>query len=527
MRLVSVAAALSVAIGPGVPLPDPEDSNVLGVRSWSVATRVVVHFGRACATADYRSSGRAFFNGRPYARGAQAGASSRFLPARRAGGIAVVSDGVSADAGTVVRMRVRVRCGGATATATRTFRLPAVSCDGGPLHVYELGGHVRREDDNFEARWVPVRAGELVAPDATLRIARGGRALVGATECNGFRVSLGPGEYSIGSYVQTGRGVDFAGRAAVAHGDAHGGGLAAHGLRVLPLSTRCRGCGDPAPASYEMRTVGGIARVRVYDGAVVASAFNGRSARVRQGQQAAAVCASDTRCRLIGPRVFQPAEPWTTPPASGRARFARRLAVSPGSRPPPRLLAPPFSVVRSLVGLPAAGGEPAELLVHWTRARRMRPGPGELQEQQGIALWRRASPSEWRLAWMRRYSGYLPLGALSGDVNGDRHPDVLLVEWNGGTGFCGPRRLIADVRGRAHELFARTTCETEMRIAGGALHIDEPVGPCPYRNGSVHCFGGTRHVVLRWRGERLVERRARVRCALARLDPARGCRPRR
>ena len=332
---------------------------------------------------------------------------------------------------------------------------------------------------------------------------------------HGFRLSLGPGGYAVGSYRGSGRGLDFTGRAAVADGDAHAGGFETHGLRVLPLSL----------SRYEVRTIGGITRVRVYAGAVAASTYDGRSVRVVQGQQAAAVCAS-AHCRLIGPRIFQPAEPWTTRPAGPTLRFERRISVHPGSRPPPRSLAPPYSLVRSAVRLPAAGGEPEEMLVVWSRETRKRPGARAPREQQGIVLWRRATPAEWRVAWSRRFAPYVFVGASTGDVNGDRHPDVLLGT-SQGSGGCGLSKLIADVRGRAHELFARTTCETNYRIAGGALHVYEPVGPCPYRPGSAHCFGGTRHVVLRWRGARVIERRARVRCAFARLDPARACRPRR
>src|SRR5205823_15051960 len=98
--------------------------------------------------------------------------------------------------------------------------------------------------------------------------------------------SLGPGRYDTGSYVQSGRGEDFAASAAVVHGDGHAGGISTGGLRVVPLSTRCRGCSDPQPAWYEVRTVGTVALVRVYSRAVRASAFNGRAARVVEGEEA-------------------------------------------------------------------------------------------------------------------------------------------------------------------------------------------------------------------------------------------------
>src|SRR5207253_5753682 len=66
------------------------------------------------------------------------------------------------------------------------------SCFGGPIHAYVVRGAVTRNDDNYEGREVPLRAGDLVGDEAAVDVPRNGRALLGATECNNFHVELGP-----------------------------------------------------------------------------------------------------------------------------------------------------------------------------------------------------------------------------------------------------------------------------------------------------------------------------------------------
>ena len=115
-----------------------------------------------------------------------------------------------------------------------------------------------------------------------------------------------------------------------------------------------------------------------------------------------------------------------------------------------------------------------------------------------------------------------PPSLTTGDVTGDHHPD-LLVTLEQGSGACGPREIFATVHARIRRIFDRNECESFVRLKGGAVQLDEPVGRRPFTEGSAHCFGGEAHIVERWNGRRLVVGSRRVRCTLPRLDPAADC----
>jgi hypothetical protein len=108
-------------------------------------------------------------------------------------------------------------------------------------------------------------------------------------------------------------------------------------------------------------------------------------------------------------------------------------------------------------------------------------------------------------------------------VTRDGHADVLLTEWNGGSGYCGVRRALTSIRGSVQEVYRRSFCETDFAADRGDLRVELPIGPCPYRPGSAHCSGGHRIERWRWDGKRLRLARVDVRCHLPRLDPERGC----
>ena len=137
-------------------------------------------------------------------------------------------------------------------------------------------------------------------------------------------------------------------------------------------------------------------------------------------------------------------------------------------------------------------------------------------------LWQRTGATRWRVVFRHRAAEYTFPSVTVGDTTGDGHPDVLLVEAQG-SGACGLRLLVAWVAGGERMLVARNECESGFRLERGTLVVDEPVGSCPYTPGSAHCAGGTRHIVMRWSGARLTERRTKVTCAFLRLDPTRGC----
>lgn len=511
----------SIEIQLATPQPDNEDDNPLGLRIWSIDPQVVIRFRSGCDASTYRSSARTWLNRVPASWGGGDGAAMSSLGRVNPGRVVLERPQLDAYAGQTVRLQVRVYCGAREAEAARTFQLPAASCDDGFLRIYELHGRGKWTDERGNGRTYPLRAGDLVASEDGLRIAPGGRAVIGAAECNGFRIDLGPGEYGVGGYRSDARGERFAGARAVVTGDSHAGGWDTGALEVLPLGTRCRSCTTASPATFEVRG----ARVRVVAGVVLAH-VGGRSVRVRAGQEAGAVCATASRCRVAGPRVFQPGEPWSAPLTAAPPRL-RAIVSAPVSAPPStNELAPAFSHV-AVYRLPAAGGSPEQLAVHWSRE--FRAGAGELggtEPQEGMLIWQRVAPTRWRIVYHHRAAEYAPMDVSVRDVTGDGHPDVLLVETQG-SGACGPRVLVTWVAGRERTLVARNECESAFRLKHGALVIDEPVGPCPYRDGSAHCFGGTRHVVMRWSGALLVEHRATVKCILPRLDPTRACVPRR
>jgi hypothetical protein len=513
--------AASVAIERGMPQPDPEDDNPLGQRIWSVYPHVVIRFRHGCGAAEYRSSATTWLNRVRASWGGGNGAETDALGRVAAGRVVTEQPQLDAYAGQAIRLTIRVSCDGGATMTTRTYRLPAASCEDGFLHVYELLGRAEWIDDRRSGRAHPLRAGDLVQSEDGVRLARGAHAVIGAAECNDLRLDLGPGKYWIGGYRSDARGEGFSGPRAVVTADAHAGAWDAGGLEVLPLDSRCSSCSTAHPSTFEVRG----ARVRVIAGAVLAQ-VPGRTVRVSAGEEAGAACTSPTRCRLLGPRIYQPAEPWSTPLDAPPPHLRSIRAARAGSPPPVRTLAPAFSQT-SVYRLPAAGGAPEQLAVVWSRAYRSRPGAhGSTQQQEGLLIWQRVAPTRWRIVDRRRASVGQLLGVTIGDVTRDGHPDVLAVIGEG-SGACGPRLLLAWAAGRERALLSRNECESTYRIRGGALVVDEPVGPCPYANGSAHCFGGVRHTVMRWNGPHLLARRATVACALPRLDPARACRPRR
>src|SRR5205814_8213161 len=112
------------------------------------------------------------------------------------------------------------------------------------------------------------------------------------------------------------------------------------------------------------------------------------------------------------------------------------------------------------------------------------------EQEQGLIVWQR-DPTGWHIAYRHRYPFGLMPELQFGDVTADGHDDILLVE-SQGTAYCGPRRILATVAGKVERLFGRYLCEGQAKIESGALVFDVPVGRCPYREGSAHCYGGLR-----------------------------------
>ncbi|HEY2939654.1 MAG TPA: hypothetical protein VGJ27_07570 [Gaiellaceae bacterium] len=526
--------AMVVSFGPAMPLPDEEDTNALGARQWSIEPQVRVRLLRACGDIEVETTADALFDGNRYPRGKEVGGTfGAEAPGRHpAGFVYTERDGAYADAGTVVHFKARARCtlpdgGVERAAARRSYDIPAASCNSGPLRAYVVEGKVTREDDNYEGRTVPLRDGDLIGTSfSTLKLSPRARVVVGAAECNGFRMILYPGTYESGGYDRTSRGDGFFGERVVGRSDRHGGGLYVEGRAGFePLDARCRGC-PAGPSEYEVRSRRSRTTVRVSRGAVIADAGAHGREKVPAGYQADVVCARPGSCRLNRPRLFQPHEPWSTPPEARPRRFPVELIAPRGRRPRSALLAPVGSEIE-LRSLQASGRAPEQLLVVWSRELRTRGGAqaSNLTGERGVFVWQ-AQPARrrtrWLVAYARRYPDIGPVGFSVGDVTGDGHPEVLLAQLQG-SGGCGPWTVVATTGRSVREIFDRTTCESYLKLAHGALVIDDPVGPCPYRQGSAHCFGGRRTLVERWNGHRLVVVKKTVVCMLKRLDPRSGC----
>jgi hypothetical protein len=419
-------------------------------------------------------------------------------------------------------MHVTATCDGRAVHRQFHAALPTESCFGGPIHAYVVRGAVTRSDDNYEARPVPLRRGDLVADEALIDVPRGGYALLGATECNNFHVVLGPGRYTSGTYDAGGRGDAFSGSRALVVGDRHAGGLAIPGKALVqPVGRGCANC-SPPPISFEVRAQSARrVTIRVFRGAVrvVGGERLTDVERALAGQQVDILCAR--RCLLTGPRLWQPYEAWMTPP---RYRATSLAHVLHGPRPANAALAPARAHV-DVYRLRAAGAAPEQLAVLWQRQTRTGAGraAGYLNQEQGLVVWQRSGPALWRRALTRQFaSSDSPPNVTTGDVTGDGHPDIL-VRIEQGSGACGPREIFATVHARIRRIFYRDECESLVQLKDGAVRLTEPVGRCPYKQGSAHCFGGDAQIVERWNGRRLVVASRRVRCNLPRLDPTTEC----
>jgi hypothetical protein len=87
----------------------------------------------------------------------------------------------------------------------------------------------------------------------------------------------------------------------------------------------------------------------------------------------------------------------------------------------------------------------------------------------------------------------------SGDLTGDRSPDLLTFEDLGGSGGCGIWRVIGMQAGSYAEIYRTQTCDTDVRISSGNLAIRRAV----YQPGDAHCCPSAyRITTLGWDGAR-------------------------
>ena len=223
-------------------------------------------------------------------------------------------------------------------------------------------------------------------------------------------------------------------------------------------------------------------------------------------------------------RLFQANEPWTTPAEGVLDRLPRNVE---GASPPLSAFAPAFSNVDAK-RLPAAGGEPEQAVVSWSRA--VRRGDESFSgftdaPEQGFLAWQRATPKRWELVYEQPLECCPATNIEVGDITGDGHLDALTNE-SQGSGGCGFTRVLISIEGRLREEFAYEGCDYSMLIEKDTVVLADGVGPCPFEGGA-HCSGGTRKTIKRWNGTKLVTTRETVTCNEPHLDPARGCTPKR
>jgi hypothetical protein len=198
-------------------------------------------------------------------------------------------------------------------------------------------------------------------------------------------------------------------------------------------------------------------------------------------------------------------------PAPQPKRFAGVSA--PQSLPLLELIPGDAEVVQSW-SIPPGGGIRPQVAIVWQRTGLV----SSSLSTSGLVIWQRVRETrDWRLVYslgfpVNRVTGVY---ARAGDVNGDRHADLLLFEDMGGSAGCGVYRLLASVRGRFEQLLVRRGCfdDTRIRIRRGSLVMYDGLVRDPHTFNQIHCCWTTwLRTTLRWRGPKLVSTaKARIR----------------
>ena len=494
---------IQIEIEAGYALPEPGDwGNLLANRGWSGRIDITARSARPC-----RSLRLAATQHPP----GQYGEGADFVRLESAGSALRTEGSYLIYPGRPYRIEVTAHCRGGLGegvrhTASAALRAGLRPCRG-PVRILRSTSPAAPLGKELEP-------GDALELDRTI--------IVGAPECNGFHATLLPGSTRIGSYRAGGRGDAFSGRSVtVSRGDAHGGDFAVTGtsLVVRPRGISCAHCALPLPSAYAVRSQGTRSVVRVYSGAVDVTGAT-ETVRLTAWHDGFFVCPSSRPCRLVAIRLVQPREPLVI---EWRPRQRLRTVLPGAATPPAEALAPPRAETR-VVRVAAAAGEPRELVVEWSRGTRRVGRNDHPRPQSGVFVWQRLNGA-WRL--VHRYGATYQepyLRARVADVTGDGHRDVLVDRVTGGSAGCGTRSVFASIHGRIKQVFRRSFCEGGIVAGSGGLELQLPVGPCPYRAGGAHCFGGYATTVLRLAGERLVPVGRTVECSLPRLDPQRDCR---
>lgn len=175
-------------------------------------------------------------------------------------------------------------------------------------------------------------------------------------------------------------------------------------------------------------------------------------------------------------------------------------------------LAPPDAEVTSASILATPADRLDQVALVWRRG-------GDLVAETGLTVWQ---PFESDPTWRAVYAftdpprtGVFGIRVDTGDLTGDRIPDLLSFEDTGGSGACGTYRVITSSAGDASQIFRRDACDTEIAISGGDLRIREAV----FHGDDPHCCPSAfRTSSLRWDGASWAE----ISSELVRSDAAGG-----
>ena len=164
---------------------------------------------------------------------------------------------------------------------------------------------------------------------------------------------------------------------------------------------------------------------------------------------------------------------------------------------PEGALVPPGAILTGRIDLPAAGPVRDQVAVAYV------VGEDPFASEHGLAVWQRFAEAP---AWSVVYAfadppdeGVLGIRLNSGDLTGDGHDELLVLEERGGTGACGTWTVVSADAEETSSIFTRETCDTEIAIVDGALEVREAV----FEPDDTHCCPSAfRTTTLEWNGER-------------------------
>src|SRR5947207_8740057 len=277
------APTVSVSVTASAPTSPSGSRSPRGRRTYSVSFRVSVGSDQECQNLSVTYSYASRFDGRP----SFAGSGEDFYETNQPASSASFAVHAEGDAADIVSFSAYGECEdadgnviGSSAPVAANVRVPAYSCEQGPLRVL-VSRNARREDLIASGSRVPVRAGHYLWTGYHVWLGRRGRLTYGAPECHGLRTTVtGPASFVPGEYARTGEGSPTVlGFDAVAdvHGDQHSGGVVTDNAVALPLGKRA---GPSAPARFEVvsyaKKRGRVTRVRVGRGRVYVAGRTGR-----------------------------------------------------------------------------------------------------------------------------------------------------------------------------------------------------------------------------------------------------------